>query len=287
MNKGLLKIFLLLSLGSVYGAAEVPVSNEAITSRLQNMSRLLHESSGARQVISSANSEAKSKRQQALELYQQANEKHKNGANEDAVKLLNRSAQLMFEAIKISTPTALLENKKILNYQQRKESVMALRDAFDRISDETHDNESRQKVKRQLEQLITRADEFLHQGDNNRARVEIDKAYHLLKVSIEAKRAGQTLVRSLQFATKEEEYHYEVDRNDTHNMLVSLLVDEKEKSDYTRKEIVKFVEEAKRLRQQADAYAVDDAYEIAIGLLEQSTKQLVRAIRTAGIYIPG
>jgi len=70
-------------------------------------------------------------------------------------------------------------------------------------------------------------------------------------------------------------------------MLKSLLVEEKEKSDYTREQINKFVEQAKLLRQQADAYAGDGAYEVAIGLLEQSTKQLVRAIRSAGIYIPG
>jgi len=109
----------------------------------------------------------------------------------------------------------------------------------------------------------------------------------LLKVSIESIRSGQTLVRSLQFETKEQEYLYEVDRNETHSMLISLLVDEKNKTDNVKKKVKKFVEEARLLRQQADAYAAEDAYDIAIELLEQSTKQLVRAIRSAGVYIPG
>ncbi|MDH3222038.1 MAG: hypothetical protein OEO19_21120, partial [Gammaproteobacteria bacterium] len=73
----------------------------------------------------------------------------------------------------------------------------------------------------------------------------------------------------------------------THRMLIDLLVDEKSKSDYTRKEIIKFVEQANQLSQQADAYARQNEFEAAIELLEQSTRQLVRAIRTAGIYIPG
>jgi hypothetical protein len=187
----------------------------------------------------------------------------------------------------MATPVSLTEDKNIKNYAQRKQSVMALRDAFNRISDESNESDSKQKVNNQLDQLITRADELLGKGDNTEARSEIDKAYHLLKVSIESILDGKTLVRSLQFETKEEEYHYEIDRNDTHDMLIQLLVEGKEKSDYSKTQITKFVAEAKVLRQQADAYAGDGAYEVAIGLLEQSTKQLVRAIRSAGIYIPG
>ena len=287
MPKLILKIFLLIAILAVYGPAQSEVSKDGIASRLHNMSKLLHESSGARQVINSSNSKAKQKRQQALELYQQASEKFINGAHDDAAKLLNQSTRSMFEAIKMATPVSLTGNKNIENYAQRKQSVIALRDAFNRISDENNESESRPKVNKQLEQIINRADQLLAEGDNTTARTEIYKAYHLLKITIESIRSGQTLVRSLLFESLEEEYHYEVDRNDTHNMLISLLVEEKEKSDYTREQINKFVEQAKLLRQQADAYAGDGAYEVAIGLLEQSTKQLIRAIRSAGIYIPG
>jgi tetratricopeptide (TPR) repeat protein len=287
MSKLNLKIFLLISLLSIHGLAQSVASNDSIVSRLQNTSKLLNQSSGARQVINSSNSEAKQKHQQALELYRQASEKFDEGANDDAAELLHQSTVLMFEAIKMATPVSLTEDKNIKNYNQRKQSVMALREAFNRISDENNETDSKQKVNDQLDQLIVRADELIGKGDNTEARIEIDKAYHLLQVSIESIRAGQTLVRSLQFETKEEEYHYEIDRNDTHEMLIRLLVEGKEKSDYSKTQIAKFIGEAKVLRQQADAYAGDGAYEVAIGLLEQSTKQLISAIRSAGIYIPG
>jgi tetratricopeptide (TPR) repeat protein len=287
MNKIDLKIFVLITLISISGIAHSQVTKESISSRIHNMSKLLNDSSGARQVINSSNSEAKQKRQKALKLYQQASEKLNNGANDDATELLNQSAKLMFEAIKISTPISMTEDKNILNYGQRRQSVIALRDAFNRISNENHEEESKLKINKQLKKLITQADALLKNGENAKARTEIDKAYHLLKVSIESIRSGQTLVRSLQFETKEQEYLYEVDRNETHSMLIRLLVDEKNKTDDVKKKVLKFVEEAKLLRQQADAYATEDAYDIAIELLEQSTKQLVRAIRSAGIYIPG
>jgi len=287
MNKIYLILFLLITLISIYGIAHSQATKESISSRIHNMSKLLNDSSGARQVINSSNSAAKQKRQEALKLYQQGSEKLNNGANDDATELLNQSTKLMFEAIKLSTPVSLTEDKNIINYAQRKESVIALRDAFNRISNENHEKDSKLKVNRQLEQLITQADKLLNNGENAKARTEIDKAYHLLKVSIESIRSGQTLVRSLHFESKEQEYLYEIDRNETHSMLISLLVDEKNKTDKAKKNVEKFVEEAKLLRQQADAYAVEDAYDIAIELLEQSTKQLVRAIRSAGVYIPG
>ena len=269
------------------GLSQSQTTADPLSSRMQNMERLLNESSGARQVMGSGNDAAMSKRAKALELYRQAGEKLSAGARDDASALLNQSAKLMFEAIKTATPLSMLEDKKKVDYGKRKESVAALREAFDRIADESKDGEAKRQVNQQLSKLIARADALVGQGDNNGAQVELDKAYHLLKVSIESKRAGQTLVRSLQFESKEEEYLYEVDRNDTHKMLIDLLVDEKSKSDYTRKEIIKFVEQANQLSQQADAYARQNEFEAAIELLEQSTRQLVRAIRTAGIYIPG
>ncbi len=269
------------------GLSQSQTTADPLSSRMQNMERLLNESSGARQVMGSGNDEAMSKRAKALELYRQAGEKLSAGARDDASALLNRSAKLMFEAIKTATPLSMLEDKKKVDYGKRKESVAALREAFDRIADESKDGEAKRQVNQQLSKLIARADALVGQGDNSGAQVELDKAYHLLKVSIESKRAGQTLVRSLQFESKEEEYLYEVDRNDTHKMLIDLLVDEKSKSDYARKEIIKFVEQANQLSQQADAYAKQNEFEAAIELLEQSTRQLVRAIRTAGIYIPG
>lgn len=255
--------------------------------RLANMERLLHQSSGAKQVLDSGNLAAQSRRQEALDAYAAARRQLERGNTESAAELLDRSTRLMFEAIRISTPSSLAEDKKIDNYGRRRESVMALSEAFNRISDENRETETRARVNAQLDELIADADGLLQKGDNNAARIEIDKAYHLLKVNLEAVRSGQTLIRSLQFASKEEEYLYEIDRNDTHRMLVGLLVDEKQSSKATRQKIVEQVEQARGLRRQAESFAGRGEHQQAIDLLEQSTQKLVRAIRSAGIYIPG
>ena len=284
MNKKYYRSLLLLVLAAATGSAFAQTS---ATERLPNVERLLNNSSGAKQVIGSGSSEASAKRAEALEAFRQAREKIDDGDESAATELLNRSSRLMFEAIRLATPKSLAKNHEKDNYEMRRESVMSLQQAFNRISDENNETESRNRVNQQLAGLIDRGDSMLEQGRSSEARGEIEKAYHLLKVSIESVRSGQTLVRSLQFASKEDEYHYEIDRNDTHSMLVDLLVGEKQQSEAMKKRIVDFVSEARQLRQQAESFASKDAHEQAIELLEQSTRQLVRAIRSAGIYIPG
>jgi hypothetical protein len=71
-------------------------------------------------------------------------------------------------------------------------------------------------------------------------------------------------------------------------MLVDVLLQEKMKSNGSVQTMVtKFMDKADKLRAQADQQASAGEYETAITTLEQSTKEIVRAIRSAGIYIPG
>ena len=276
-----------ITIMTMASAAHAEVTLKSVENQYARMSKLINESSGARQVMDSSNAEAKAKRSEAIELHKRARQLIDQKNYADASALLHSSALSIFAAIKLATPKSVMGNKLKDDYAQRRESVFALKDAFDRISDENNERETKQKTDQQVDEIVASADAYLANGKNVVARQELDKAYHLLKVSIENIRAGQTLIRSLNFATAEEEYHYEVDRNDTHNMLVDLLVSEKKKSGYTEDRITAFINEAKLLREQADAHASDKDFEKAIELLEASTRQLVRAIRVAGIFIPG
>ena len=279
-------VFLVL----VIGLPGVIVANEtegSIEPRMQYIARLLNNSSGAIQVINSDNKQAKTLRLEALELYQQAKIKENRGENKQALDQLNQSVKVMFSAISMATPARMLDEKLKNDYSERKKSVIALQKAFHRIADENNDQKNKKLLDGQLAGLLGKAEQLFKLGDNIKARAEIDKAYHLLKVSIGSVREGQTLVRSLHFETKEEEYHYELDRNETHKMLLRMLSQEKVTSEYAKKMLNKYIHEAEELRKQADAVAKESKYEQAIELLEKSTKQLVRAIRSAGIYIPG
>lgn len=279
-----LNILLLLSL--LMAPAPGLSDTGKIDSRVNFLDKLLNSSSGAKQVIQSDNPEVKALHMEAKDLYGQARLEFEKGNNTQGSALIDQSAKIMFSAIRLATPKTAGKVKKKRDYDQEKTSVEALRKAYNRVSDEKN-YQGKEQINQKVDDFVRNADALAENSKYVVAKTELDKAYQLLKISIEAIRGGETLVRSLSFATDEEEYHYELDRNDTHSMLVKLLVEDKGVSDYTQTQVDKFTSMAKSLRTEAEQSAHDGAFKDAVIMLEQSTKQLVRAIRSAGIFIPG
>jgi endonuclease III len=124
-------------------------------------------------------------------------------------------------------------------------------------------------------------------GKVEQAKARLDGVYEETKTELEKLREGETLVRTLEFASDEEEYRYELDRHDTHQMLVKVLLEDRVKKPGTRRQVDGFVAKSNALRSQAEAEAGAGAYDRAVDTLEKATKELQRAIRSAGVYIPG
>jgi soluble cytochrome b562 len=173
------------------------------------------------------------------------------------------------------------------DFDSRLESAKALLLAQQRITQEKRGSAEADKAARvtsSIESLIDDAERRARAGQVDEARVLVDRAYLTARVSIESLRRGDTLVRSLSFASKREEYAYEVDRHETHRMLVQLLLAE-------RKDLSALmqpgIDRAAEQRGRAEAAAQRGELEAAIQGLEGATRELVRAIRAGGLYIPG
>ena len=93
------------------------------------------------------------------------------------------------------------------------------------------------------------------------------------------------MVRSLSFANKAEEYQYELDRNDTHQLLLKVLIEQQGKTLPQFAE--KFIAASTELRQSAESAAAKGDHAEGVRLLEESTNNLAKAIRSAGVFIPG
>ncbi|MES9909807.1 MAG: hypothetical protein ABW150_15070 [Candidatus Thiodiazotropha sp.] len=131
------------------------------------------------------------------------------------------------------------------------------------------------------------ADRLAAAGKIKEAQIQLDIAYETVKQEVEKLRSGDTLIRSLVFASNEEEYAYELDRNETHFMLVKLLLEDRDINAGTQSAVDEYLAQARRLRKLADKASEVGDFEEGIKKLEESTKQIVRAIRRAGVYIPG
>jgi hypothetical protein len=268
------------------GAAPA-VDPVALERRLHQVNVLIESSSAARQVESSGNAAALDRREQARRVYRQAMEAFQAGQLVKSSQLLPEASVRMFEAVRMAAPEVVAADKARVDFDARMESVKSLLAAHKRIAAEKKGVPGAAETSATIEKLAAEATRQASAGDLTTARATLDRAYLIAKAAISSLRGGDTLVRSLAFTGVEDEYRYEVDRNDTHQMLVKVLLAEKRESAATDTLVKGFVDRAAELRDQAERAARGHDYHAAIRLLEQSTSELVRAIRGAGVYIPG
>lgn len=280
-----LLVFSSLAISGPVSAA--PTSSTSVTSRLGSVERLLTESSAAKKIEQSGNAEAMELRDQALSRFDDARRASDSGDTEAAEAALKDTIRLMTAAAKAAHGDEAVSSKEAGDYSRRKESIQALASAHDRIATEKGEKKMNKALQGQVSAEISEADALMQAGKPDEAMAALDDAYETIKVSLESLRGGDTLVRELNFETKEDEYKYELDRNDTHQMLIKVLLAEKMANSPMRASAEKFIGQAEELRSQAESAADKKKFEDAIGLLEQSTKELIRAIRSAGVYIPG
>ncbi|MDP3841726.1 MAG: hypothetical protein Q8Q81_03915 [Oxalobacteraceae bacterium] len=272
----------------VVRAARVPEGKEQLERRLASVATLIEKSSAARQIETSAKPEAIALRGKARELRQQAEEAYKEGNYANASRMLDQAAKLMFDGVRLASPEQVTGEKQQRDFDNRMESVKALLAAQKRISAEKRLGAKGAETSNAIEAQMRDAAALAAAGKLDQGRVLLDQVYLATKQAIEGLRDGDTLVRSLHFASKEEEYIYEVDRNDTHKMLIKVLLEEKRASNAALESMVqKYLDQAAVLRSNAEGMAAKKDFESGIRLLEDSTKELVRAIRSAGVYIPG
>lgn len=264
--------------------AEGKIDKAQLSSNMESTGKLLESSSAARQIVSSKDPGATSRHEKAREIFAAARAALDGGDWPTAAKLLGEARSVFFEAVRMAAPQEVAGKNLENDYYARLESVKALLAAYKRIANEKGSVKDVDKTTAVVEKTIANAAVMVQAGKTKEARDELDRGYLVAKVAVSGARSGDTLVRSLNFASKEEEYRYELDRNDTHQMLIKAFVGDEKRSESM---VQGFLVKSQDWRMQAEAAAMRKDYAEAVKLLEQSTTELVRAIRNAGIYIPG
>lgn len=263
--------------------AEV-VNEDELADRIAMVRTLLFESSAARRVASSDRPDAQEKRTEAIALFERA---LAPGDSEVRKATLNKAVELFYEATAASPNSASAEAKGRRDFERRKESVNSLLDAHLRIMEEKGTAGAHDALLESIETDLVAAEALLADGEVETARERLDRAYDVTRLAVENSRMGETLKRELKFDTPEDEYHYELDRNETHRMLLTVLLKDKMDNKNTREKVAAFVKTADVHRAAADDMAGRKRFEEAIEELERSTAEIVKAIRGAGVYIPG
>lgn len=254
-------------------------------SRMDYAANLIYRSTAAQQIKNSQN-------QQAHKLYQDAQSLYKkisltSGSPEKNKQLLDEALTKMFSAVQMAEPEKVRAEKSRRDFTKKKESIQALLDAHDRVAKEKNKSSQGDIMHKQISELLTQANALYQQGEYSQGKGILDGALNIVKTSIEQMRGGDTLVKGLNFESKKEEYAYELDRNDTHTMLIKVLLSEKRKNNpELDKRVRQALDISGQYRQKAEQMALKNDYQTAIDWLEKATLELVKVIRRGGIYIP-
>jgi hypothetical protein len=277
----------LLLLTGLAAAQPPPVSEEQAERRLAAVGTLLERSSASRQIESSGDARALGRRDDAREVYRRALQARDARNYAEAARLASESSRLMFEAARLAGRDKVTADQQRAGFDAQMQAVRSLLAAQQRISAERPSAQAAEAT-RSIESLMREAGEWSAANQPVNAGLALKKAYLAAKASVSSMRRGDTLVRSLNFATPDEEYRYELDRNDTHLMLIkTVAADRPSVAGGTGGMLKTSSDKAAELRGRAEKAAGTGDYAAAIALLEDSTRELVRAIRGLGIFIPG
>ena len=277
-----ISVLLLLALPSVQAQEDAQTQRASVERRVQSVQTLVESSSAAREVVKSGRADALMRRNQARQAARLARAAYDTGDLQSASALAEDATRHLIAAARLARDEPHPE-EGARELAVRMDSVGALLAALRRIAEEKNARGTPQVAAR-VETLLAEAKALASAGRIAEARPLAEQAYLLAKAAVTAMRSGDTLVRSLKFATKEDEYHYELDRNDTHRMLLGLFLKRLGEEASPRSEDLK---RSGALRREAEERAARREHAEAIGLLEESTRLLVRTIRAAGVFIPG
>lgn len=172
-------------------------------------------------------------------------------------------------------------------YDKRLKSVKTFLAAYDRMSAEKNLTSAMAAQIEAITALVADAEALAAQGDMDRAKEVLDEAYVATRSNIKDLRQGDTLTRTLVFESAEEEYAYELDRNDSHFMLLDLALERQQVPPSMTGRIEDFRGIARQHRSDAESLAGGGSHPEAIDSLNKSTEELLKAIRMTGLFIPG
>ncbi|MEH6811964.1 MAG: hypothetical protein V7677_05455 [Motiliproteus sp.] len=226
--------------------------------------------------------EARQPLQRALVMIKIAINALKGAAPQDSANPSNA------EEAETESASEFVIDKRKQDIAKLKSSIDALMQALTSIGEEKQQQGMVQDISQQVQEWSAQSDQLVKQGKLIQARQLVDQSLIEIKTAIGSLRDSETLIRSLDFASKEEEYAYEVDRFDTYQMLLQVMVLQKQTlTDSQRKQIQQWAADAREQRIKAGDQAAQGLHKDAVETLEGAGRTILKAIRRGGVYLPG
>lgn len=137
-----------------------------------------------------------------------------------------------------------------------------------------------------LNMLIKKSESIYQKNHPKQALVPLSEAADMLEQALSDARKDETVIYALEFLTPEDEYNYELQRNDNYTLLINMILDASPPENRKKLPLIRMlVNKNEELVIKADKLFQSGAVDEAIILLEKGNKTLVRALRLGGLTL--
>lgn len=264
-------------------AAGPPVSRAVLEQKVRLLENYLTSAMVIR--IETANDlQAKRELEQAKNMFAEAHAALANGDLERAAGGLDEALRKLSSATAAVARTCPVKTK--VNYDRLRGQVKSYINALNRDVPSSADDTGAKGIQARLDRMLGQAGGHAQAGRHLLAQKILTEAYRVAVVAIAARRKGETSVFRLTFETPADEYLYERKRNESYEVLVEIMMNEREAAASGLKAMVdRLTGESRNMRDKADAAAEAGDYPAAISAMEDATRNLVRALRAGGLPV--
>lgn len=262
-------------------AAEI--SEKTTQNKLILLESVLKKSKRPKEVYASGNDQAIVIMNEAQKHYDAAKSLLEKGEYQKSDSEIQKSLQKISKSFRMVVDKETETEVALEQYDMLYKRVKSFRDLFSQLPAE--------KAKglmdvNEVDQLIVKSKSLYQQKQPQKAIVPLTKAADQLEKALSDARKNETVVYALEFATPEDEYKYELERNKNYLELTNIILSSNSPDIQKKLPLLKMlIKKNNNLINNAEDLLKKGDIKQAIELLEKGNKTLVQALRIGGLTL--
>lgn len=272
-------ILVTLALLQASWAAHASAENQ-LKMKLDYAKTVVFESSSARRIEESDNTDARERLSLAQEKYRRARAAQEAQDFAQAEEFVNEALRLVTSASQMLPNT----NEQAAKDKSRFNELLTQLETYSTW----HQNSSLVNThpdddQKQIQDQTAKAKELANSGDYTKANELLSNLLGAVVMKTNSSLKDKTSTYDLNFSSPEEEYSYELARNEEFLRLIPIAIAQKQPSEGMKSLMEKFIEKSSKLRLEAERQLEQQQTEAAIESMQKSTEELSRAIKLSGV----
>ncbi len=270
----------------VKGSGKEPQVSEAKVKQKLMFAEMMVNGKGAKRVLASNNDEAKRLLAAATSGLAASREKLQAGALSEALALADKAVSDVGTASRMvpsEDAAAQLSQRHDELWHEIEDFEASYESNYARMAKAGGVSKDAEYDKAKVASLKEAARALAAKGDYAKANARLEQAQAIVTQGLHKMLDSKTLVYELKFDSPSDEYEYELKRFTGYEELIPVAVEMKKPAAGALKLMDSFLDKARKRRDEAKEKARQGDYGAAVGMLQQATKTVRRALRMVGV----